>query len=63
MDYKGCSDEEIEGWTLWGGAGDAFAERRKWRLNVVDARTNVPLEVRLRCLVRFRRKLLYKREP
>ncbi|KAG6570984.1 Protein HIGH CHLOROPHYLL FLUORESCENCE PHENOTYPE 244, chloroplastic, partial [Cucurbita argyrosperma subsp. sororia] len=46
IDYEGCSDEEIEGWTLWGGAGDAFAERRKWRLNVVDARTNVPLEVR-----------------
>ncbi|XP_038900443.1 probable flavin-containing monooxygenase 1 isoform X1 [Benincasa hispida] len=36
IDYEGCSDEEMEGWTLWGGSGKAFAEGRKWRLNVVD---------------------------
>ncbi|KAG6604964.1 putative flavin-containing monooxygenase 1, partial [Cucurbita argyrosperma subsp. sororia] len=44
IDCEGCSDEELEGWTLWGGTGEAFSERRKWRINVVDARTNVPLE-------------------
>ncbi|XP_038901456.1 probable flavin-containing monooxygenase 1 [Benincasa hispida] len=44
IDCEGCSDEEIEGWSFWGGSGDAFAEGRKWRLNIVDARTNVPVE-------------------
>ncbi|CAK9315404.1 unnamed protein product [Citrullus colocynthis] len=44
IDYEGCSDEEIEGCNLWGGSGHAFAERRKWRLNVVDAQTNIPVE-------------------
>ncbi|KGN46711.1 probable flavin-containing monooxygenase 1 [Cucumis sativus] len=44
IQYEGCSDEEIGGWNLWGGSGDAFAEGRKWRLNVVDARTDVPVE-------------------
>ena len=47
IDYEGCSDEEMKGWTLWGGSGEAFDERRKWRLNVVDARTNIPLQVSL----------------
>ena len=47
IQYEGCSDEEIGGWNLWGGSGDAFAEGRKWRLNVVDARTDVPVEVSL----------------
>ncbi|XP_038900843.1 probable flavin-containing monooxygenase 1 [Benincasa hispida] len=45
IDYEGFSDEEIEGWTHWGGSGEAFAQRSKWRLNVVDARnTNVSLQ-------------------
>lgn len=45
IEYEGFSDEEIESWTHWGASGDAFAERSKWRLNVVDARTNAPLQV------------------
>ncbi|XP_038900871.1 probable flavin-containing monooxygenase 1 [Benincasa hispida] len=44
IDYEGFSDEEIEAWTHWGGSGNAFSERSKWKLNVVDARTNVPLQ-------------------
>ena len=51
IDCEGCSNEELEGWTLWGGTGEAFSERRKWRINVVDARTNVPLEVSLSLLL------------
>ncbi|KAL0537097.1 hypothetical protein IC582_026067 [Cucumis melo] len=43
IDYEGCSDEEMKGWTQWGGSGEAFDERRKWRLNIVDARTSIPL--------------------
>ncbi|XP_038902162.1 probable flavin-containing monooxygenase 1 isoform X2 [Benincasa hispida] len=45
MEYEGFSDKEIEGWTHWGNSGNAFAEHSKWRINVVDARTNVPLPV------------------
>ncbi|KAG7035001.1 putative flavin-containing monooxygenase 1, partial [Cucurbita argyrosperma subsp. argyrosperma] len=44
IDYEGCSDEELEGSALWGGSGEAFGERRKWRLTVVDAQTNDPLQ-------------------
>ncbi|KAG6604965.1 putative flavin-containing monooxygenase 1, partial [Cucurbita argyrosperma subsp. sororia] len=44
IDYEGCSDEELDSWNLWGGSGEAFGDRRKWRLNVVDAHTNDPIE-------------------
>lgn len=45
IEYEGFSNEEIEGWTHWGGSGDAFSEHSKWRINIVDSRTNVPLQV------------------
>ena len=47
IEYEGFSDEEIEGWTHWGHSGNAFAKGSKWRLNVVDAQTNAPLQVSL----------------
>ncbi|CAK9311746.1 unnamed protein product [Citrullus colocynthis] len=44
IEYEGFSNEEIEGWSHWGGSGDAFTEHSKWRINVVDSRPNVPLQ-------------------
>uniref|UniRef100_A0A1S3BK15 Flavin-containing monooxygenase n=1 Tax=Cucumis melo TaxID=3656 RepID=A0A1S3BK15_CUCME len=44
IEYEGFSDEEINSWTYWGGSGNAFSERSKWKLSLVDARTNLPLQ-------------------
>ncbi|KAL0536976.1 hypothetical protein IC582_025939 [Cucumis melo] len=44
IEYEGFSDEEIDGWTHWGHSGNSFAKGSKWKLNVVDARTNTPLQ-------------------
>ncbi|XP_022140536.1 probable flavin-containing monooxygenase 1 [Momordica charantia] len=44
IEYDGCSDDEIQAWTLWAGTGHAFGDARKWRLQLQDTLTNLPLQ-------------------
>ncbi|XP_012467649.1 probable flavin-containing monooxygenase 1 isoform X1 [Gossypium raimondii] len=37
--YEGPRDEEIQSWSLWGGTGEPFSSRGKWKLIVEDLNT------------------------
>lgn len=40
VDYVGESQEEMQSWELWGGAGKAFGSKGRWILKVLDAKDN-----------------------
>ncbi|MBA0793175.1 hypothetical protein Gohar_017597, partial [Gossypium harknessii] len=39
IEYEGPRDEEIQSWSLWGGTGEPFSSRGKWKLIVEDLNT------------------------
>ncbi|KAK6118654.1 hypothetical protein DH2020_047567 [Rehmannia glutinosa] len=39
LSYDGPSDEEMGKWTLWGGTGEPFGPKGKWKVSVQDTRT------------------------
>ncbi|TYH31799.1 hypothetical protein ES288_A01G201000v1 [Gossypium darwinii] len=39
IEYEGSRDEEIQSWSLWGGTGEPFSSRGKWKLIVEDLNT------------------------
>ncbi|KAF3434849.1 hypothetical protein FNV43_RR21936 [Rhamnella rubrinervis] len=36
IEYEGPSEEEMESWSLWGGNGEPFASKGKWKVEVED---------------------------
>lgn len=37
ISYEGVSEEEMQLWSLWGGAGEPFANKGKWNVEVQDS--------------------------
>ncbi|KAI3446336.1 hypothetical protein Pfo_003001 [Paulownia fortunei] len=38
LSYDGPSEEEMQKWTLWGGTGEPFGPKGKWKVTVQDTR-------------------------
>lgn len=45
IDFIGESEEDMENWELWGGAGKAFGSKGKWILRVLHAEDQASIEV------------------
>ncbi|XVF68047.1 hypothetical protein PTKIN_Ptkin10aG0171700 [Pterospermum kingtungense] len=39
IEYEGPHDEEIQSWGLWGGTGEPFSSKGKWKVIVDDLKT------------------------
>ncbi|KAM3695789.1 hypothetical protein ACJW31_07G160700 [Castanea mollissima] len=46
IEYEGPSEEEMQSWRMWGGIGDPFGSKGKWKVIVEDAQ-NFSTEVHL----------------
>ncbi|GMY05321.1 probable flavin-containing monooxygenase 1 [Fagus crenata] len=40
IDYEGASEEEMQSWSMWGGIGEPFSSKGKWKVIVEDARSS-----------------------
>ena len=39
IEYEGPSEEEMQSWSMWGGIGDPFGSKGKWKVIVEDAQS------------------------
>ncbi|KAK9987603.1 hypothetical protein SO802_027842 [Lithocarpus litseifolius] len=57
IEYEGPSEEEMQSWSMWGGIGDPFGSKGKWKVIVEDAQsfsTEVHLvDFAILCIGRF----------
>lgn len=44
--YEGPSEEEIQAWHLWGGTGQPFSSKGKWKVSVIKNTHNDSTEVK-----------------
>ncbi|OMO92027.1 Dimethylaniline monooxygenase, N-oxide-forming [Corchorus olitorius] len=57
IEYEGPLDEEMQSWSLWGGNGEPFSAKGKWKVMVEDLKTLsteiYPVDFVILCVGRF----------